>query len=163
VPDQDRLAFSTQTTLSVADTAAIVATLRRRFPAIEGPRGEDICYATTNRQQAVASLAERCDLVLVVGAPNSSNSRRLVEVASRAGCPRAELIQTEADLDWAWLEGVTAVGLTAGASAPEILVRRVIEALGRRFSLTVEDVTVVDERVFFRAPPPPRRAIAGVA
>ena len=162
VPDPERVAFSTQTTLSVADTAAIVATLERRFPAIVRPRGEDICYATTNRQQAVAALAERVDLVLVVGAPNSSNSRRLVEVALRAGCPRAELIQSHADLDWAWLEGVTTVGLTAGASAPEILVQQVVDTLSGRFALTVEALEIVDERVFFRSPPPPRRAMAGL-
>ena len=162
VPDAGKVAFSTQTTLSVADTAAIVETLKRRFPEIAGPRGEDICYATTNRQLAVSALAARADLVLVVGAPNSSNSRRLVEVALRDGCARAELIQNVDEVDWGWLEGVQTLGLTAGASAPEILVQGVIDALAARFELAIEDVQVVDEQVYFRAPPPPRRALASV-
>ena len=159
VPDPERVAFSTQTTLSVSDTSAIVAILRRRFPAIEGPRGEDICYATSNRQQAVAALASQVDLVLVVGAPNSSNSRRLVEVALRAGCPKAELIQDARDLDETWLDGVATLGLTAGASAPEILVQEVVGRLGRARTLSIEDVQVVDERVYFRPPPAPRRPL----
>src|SRR5690606_38010467 len=125
----DRLAYVTQTTLSVDDTAGIVAILKRRFPAILGPMKEDICYATTNRQAAVKAIAGRVDLTLVVGAPNSSNSLRLVEVAERAGCPRAILIERAADIPWALFEGITAVGITAGASAPETLVESVIDAM----------------------------------
>jgi 4-hydroxy-3-methylbut-2-enyl diphosphate reductase len=162
VPDPANVAFSTQTTLSVADTAEIVATLQRRFPAMVGPRNEDICYATTNRQQAVSAIAPKVGLVLVVGAPNSSNSRRLVEVALRSGCPKAFLVQSEADIAWSWFEGVEAVGLTAGASAPELLVEGVKKALAARFDLVVEDVVVTEERVTFRAPPAPRRELAAV-
>jgi 4-hydroxy-3-methylbut-2-enyl diphosphate reductase len=160
VTDPTRLAFSTQTTLSVADTAEIVAVLKRRFPGIEGPRGEDICYATTNRQAAVAALAQGCGLVLVVGAANSSNSRRLVEVALRAGSPRAELIADAGAIDWAWLDGVATLGLTAGASAPEALVEGVIAACRARFAVTVDEVRHAEETVTFRAPPTPRRAPA---
>jgi 4-hydroxy-3-methylbut-2-enyl diphosphate reductase len=157
VPDPARVAFSTQTTLSVADTAEIVATLRRRFPTIEGPRGEDICYATTNRQQAVGAIAPRADVMLVVGAGNSSNSMRLVEVARRAGCERAELIRSAADIDWAWLEGASRLGLSAGASAPEVLVDGVIDACRARFEVAIEEVRVADEDVFFKPPPTPLR------
>ena len=160
VPDPARLAYSTQTTLSVADTAGVVEVLKRRFPAIHGPRGEDICYATSNRQRAVAAVAAGADLVLVVGSPNSSNSRRLVEVATQAGCPRAALIDGVAHVDWALLEGVRRLGLSAGASAPEILVDEVIAACRERFDVTVEPVKVVDESVYFRAPPPPLRRSA---
>jgi len=160
VTDPLRVAFSTQTTLWVADTAEIVAVLRRRFPAIEGPRNEDICYATTNRQKAVTAIAAGVDLLLVVGAPNSSNSRRLVEVAMRAGCPEAKLIQSAAEIDWQWLRGVGRLGLTAGASAPEVLVEEVMQVVRERFAVSVEEVQVTDERVTFRIPPIPRRALA---
>jgi 4-hydroxy-3-methylbut-2-enyl diphosphate reductase len=157
VPDPARLAFATQTTLSLADTAAIIAALQARFPAIEGPRDEDICYATTNRQRAVAALAAAADLVLVVGAPNSSNSLRLVEVALQSGCPRAVLVQSAAEIDWAALDGVARLGLSAGASAPEVLVEEVIAACRARFAVTVETVEVARESITFRAPPIPRR------
>jgi 4-hydroxy-3-methylbut-2-en-1-yl diphosphate reductase len=157
VDDPDRLAFATQTTLSVADTKAIVERLQARFPNIEGPRREDICYATTNRQAAVEKVAERADAVLVVGAPNSSNSMRLVEVVQRAGCPHARLIETADQIDWDWLDGVRTLGLTAGASAPEILVQGVVEACRERFEVTAEEVQVTTEDVVFRAPPVPTR------
>jgi 4-hydroxy-3-methylbut-2-enyl diphosphate reductase len=157
VVDPLNVAYSTQTTLSVADTRAIVEALKQRFPAIEGPRGEDICYATTNRQRSVEAVAAGADAVLVVGAPASSNSRRLVEVALKTGCERAALIETARDIDWPSLEGVRRLGLTAGASAPEILVDEVIAACRERFTVTIEEVRVVDEDVFFRAPPSPLR------
>jgi 4-hydroxy-3-methylbut-2-en-1-yl diphosphate reductase len=155
VPDPTRVAYSTQTTLSVTDTAEIVAALRRRFPAIDGPRNEDICYATTNRQRAVAAIAPSVDLFLVVGSRNSSNSMRLVEVALKNGSARAELIGSAQDIDWAWLEGVGTLGLSAGASAPEILVEQVIEACRQRFAVTLEDARLADENVSFRVPPIP--------
>jgi 4-hydroxy-3-methylbut-2-enyl diphosphate reductase len=151
-PRATGLAYVTQTTLSVDDTAAIAAALRRRFPAIVGPRKDDICYATTNRQHAVKELAARADAVLVVGAPNSSNSRRLVEVAQSAGCERALLIQRARDIDWAALAGVTTLGITAGASAPESLVQEVIDAARERFSLAVEELAVTREDVHFNLP-----------
>lgn len=151
-PDPGQLAFVTQTTLSVDDTAAIVAALQQRFPAIVGPRREDICYATTNRQQSVKSIAANCDAIAVVGAPNSSNSRRLVEVAERAGCPRAFLVQRGADLDLDALAGVRRLGITAGASAPEILVEEVIAACRERFDVTVEEHRLTDENVVFKLP-----------
>jgi 4-hydroxy-3-methylbut-2-enyl diphosphate reductase len=157
VPDPARVAYATQTTLSVADTAAVVEVLERRFPLVEGPRSEDICYATTNRQRAVAAIAPGADLVLVVGAPNSSNSRRLVEVALQSGCPRASLIENAGDIDWRALQGVRRLGLSAGASAPEVLVDEVIAACRARFEVTVEDVRLVEENVWFRAPPVPLR------
>jgi len=150
--DPERLAYVTQTTLSVDDTAAIVEALRARFPAVVGPRREDICYATTNRQQAVKAIAQRCDAIAVVGAPNSSNSRRLVEVATRAGCPRAFLIQRGRDLDVDGLEGVRTLGITAGASAPDVLVEEVIAACRTRFDVTVEEVRLTDEDVVFKLP-----------
>ena len=159
VADPDNTAFATQTTLSVTDTAAIVETLKARFPAIEGPRSEDICYATTNRQEAVAVMAPRCDLVLVVGAPNSSNSLRLVEVALNNGAARASLIQTAADIDWDSMDGIATVGLTAGASAPELLVEQVIEAFRGHFDVTLETVHHTDENVHFRVPPIPARRL----
>lgn len=158
VPDPARVAYATQTTLSVADTAEIVARLQERFPLIEGPRREDICYATTNRQRAVAAVAAEADLVWVVGAPNSSNSLRLVEVALRAGCPRARLLQDAEGIDWDELAGVRRLGLTAGASAPERLVRGVIDRLRERFGVRVRDVRLVEENVAFRLPPVPRLA-----
>ena len=151
VADPDRLAFLTQTTLSVDDTAEMVATLQRRFPAMAPPRGEDICYATSNRQAAVKAIAGQCDVMLVIGAPNSSNSLRLVEVAQRAGCA-AYLVQRGDDVDFAWLEGADAVGITAGASAPETLVREVIARLGTRFDLTEREVVTADENIAFKLP-----------
>jgi len=157
VPDPERVAFSTQTTLSLSDTGQIVAVLKRRFPALQGPRNEDICYATTNRQRAVAAIAPTADLVLVVGAPNSSNSMRLVEVAREAGCPRAELVRTEADIDWSWLDGVKRLGLSAGASAPEILVERVVAACRERFAVRIEEVRLAEETIYFKPPPTPLR------
>jgi 4-hydroxy-3-methylbut-2-enyl diphosphate reductase len=149
--DPEALAFLTQTTLSVDDTAEIVAILRRRFPSIQGPRSEDICYATSNRQAAVKAIAGRCDALLVIGSPNSSNSLRLVEVAEREGA-RARLVGRGADLDFAWLEGVTTLGITAGASAPELLVREVVDALRARFAVTEEPVDGVEERMTFKLP-----------
>jgi 4-hydroxy-3-methylbut-2-en-1-yl diphosphate reductase len=152
VRDPKKLAFITQTTLSVDDTAEIVTALRSRFPSIIGPHKEDICYATTNRQAAVKAIAGRIDALLVIGAPNSSNSRRLVEVGRAAGCPHAQLIQRAAEIDWRALEGARALGLTAGASAPEILVDEVIAALAERFDLTQEKVETAVERVEFKVP-----------
>lgn len=157
VADPGSLAFATQTTLSVADTAEIVAALQKRFPEIEGPRNEDICYATTNRQEAVAEIAAKTQLFLVVGASNSSNSQRLVEVARRHGCPRAELIATAEDIDWSWFEGVSAIGLSAGASAPEILVEAVIAACEQRFAVHRHKHSGAEENVYFRVPPIPSR------
>jgi 4-hydroxy-3-methylbut-2-enyl diphosphate reductase len=150
--DPDRLAYITQTTLSVDDTAEIVAALQARFPAIEGPHKEDICYATTNRQAAVKAIAPQVDALLVIGAPNSSNSKRLVEVGRGAGCAYAQLVQRATDIDWRALEGATAVGLTAGASAPEVLVNEVIDAFRDRYALTVETVETAQEKVVFRVP-----------
>jgi 4-hydroxy-3-methylbut-2-enyl diphosphate reductase len=150
--DPARLAYTTQTTLSVDDTAAIVAVLRARFPQIVGPRKEDICYATTNRQAAVKSIAPRCDAVIVVGAPNSSNSLRLVEVAERSGCPKALLVRQAADIPWPAFEGVATLGITAGASAPEELVMQIVEAFRQRFEAIVESVVTTEERIAFNVP-----------
>lgn len=152
VRDPERLAFVTQTTLSVDDTADIVAALTARFPAIVGPHKEDICYATTNRQEAVKAMAPKCDAMLVVGAPNSSNSKRLVEVGARAGCAYAQLVQRAADVDWRALEGIASVGITAGASAPEVLITEVIDAFKARFDVTVEKVVTAEENVEFKVP-----------
>jgi 4-hydroxy-3-methylbut-2-enyl diphosphate reductase len=152
VRDPARLAFVTQTTLSVDDTAEIVAALQRRFPLIQGPAREDICYATTNRQTAVKAMAPSCEAILVVGAPNSSNSRRLVEVARKAGCPYAQLIETAAEIDWRALEGVRSIGITAGASAPEELVAAVIDALRARHEVTIHPVVTAEEDVEFKVP-----------
>ncbi len=152
VRDADNLAYVTQTTLSIDDTAEIVAVLTRRFPGIRGPRRADICYATSNRQQAVKEIAPQCDVLIVIGASNSSNSNRLVEVAALNGCARALLVQRAADIDWSSLEGVRRLGLTAGASAPEILVQDVIEACRARFDVTLEEVTVTLEEVSFSLP-----------
>ena len=149
--DASNLAFLTQTTLSVDDTADIIAILRRRFPDILAPRGEDICYATSNRQAAVKNIAGRCDFLLVIGSPNSSNSLRLVEVAEREGTP-ARLVGRATDLDFTWLDGVKTLGITAGASAPEILVREVIDHLGERFEVFEEPVEGVEERMVFKLP-----------
>lgn len=150
--DALRLAYITQTTLSVDDTAEIVALLRQRFPAIAGPRREDICYATSNRQAAVKAIAARCDVLLVLGAPNSSNSRRLVEVAGRAGCPRALLVQDAGEIDFGLFAGIGALGITAGASAPETLVREVLDAFALRFETSVEEIAVTREDVVFNLP-----------
>ena len=152
VRDPARLAYVTQTTLSVDDTAEIVAALQARFPAIIGPHKEDICYATTNRQEAVKAMAPKCDAMLVVGAPNSSNSRRLVEVGQRAGCAYAQLVQRATDIDWRALEGIRSVGITAGASAPEELVNEVIDAFRARYDVAVEQVTTAEENVEFKVP-----------
>lgn len=150
--DPDRLAFVTQTTLSVDDTADIVAALQARFPQMQAPHKEDICYATTNRQAAVKAMASKCDAVFVIGAPNSSNSVRLVEVALKAGAPRARLVSSAADVEWEELEGVKTVGITAGASAPEDLVQGLIDGLAKRFDIHREDVRVTDEDVVFKLP-----------
>jgi len=151
VPEEASLAFLTQTTLSVDDTAAIVEALKRRFPAIRAPRSEDICYATSNRQAAVKAIARECDRMLVIGAPNSSNSLRLAEVAERIGVP-ARLIESAADIDWEWLGQPATVGLTAGASAPEVLVREVVDALSERFEVTEEIADHSPERMTFKLP-----------
>ncbi|MEZ5655646.1 MAG: 4-hydroxy-3-methylbut-2-enyl diphosphate reductase [Sphingobium sp.] len=145
------LSYLTQTTLSVDDTAAIIAILNERFPAIVAPKGEDICYATSNRQAAVKAIARKADAVLVIGAPNSSNSLRLVECAEREGA-KAMLIQRGSELDLAWLEGVHALGVTAGASAPEVLVREVVDALARHFTLTESEVETAEENISFKLP-----------
>ncbi|RLK08128.1 4-hydroxy-3-methylbut-2-enyl diphosphate reductase [Ruegeria conchae] len=152
VRDPDKLAFVTQTTLSVDDTKDIIAALEARFPAIVGPHKEDICYATTNRQEAVKAVAPKSDALLVVGAPNSSNSRRLVEVASRAGCNYAQLVQRATEIDWRALEGIASVAVTAGASAPEVLVNEVIEAFRDHYDVTVELVETATENVEFKVP-----------
>jgi 4-hydroxy-3-methylbut-2-enyl diphosphate reductase len=147
----EQLAYLTQTTLSVDDTAEVIAALERRYPNISGPRAEDICYATSNRQAAVKDLAQDCDLVLVIGSPNSSNALRLVEVAERLGTP-AKLIQRASEIDFAWLDGVTTLGLTAGASAPEILVREVVDALGRYRPVVEKTITAAEEKMVFKLP-----------
>jgi 4-hydroxy-3-methylbut-2-enyl diphosphate reductase len=152
VRDETRLAFVTQTTLSVDDTAEIVAALQARFPAIIGPHKEDICYATTNRQEAVKAMAKRAEAMLVVGAPNSSNSKRLVEVGARAGCFYAQLVQRAADIDWRALDGIASIGITAGASAPEVLVNEVIDAFRARYDVTVEVIETAQENVEFKVP-----------
>jgi 4-hydroxy-3-methylbut-2-en-1-yl diphosphate reductase len=156
--DSENLAFLTQTTLSVDDTAEIVAVLERRFPSIVGPKGEDICYATSNRQDAVKAIAHECDLVLVIGAPNSSNSLRLVEVAARSGA-KAHLVQRAEDISMNWFDGVDTLGLTAGASAPEVLVREIIDALAGHFELDEQQVTTAEESITFKLP----RELAGAA
>ena len=148
----NRFSINCQTTLSVDDTAEMIEVLRRRFPMIHGPKKEDICYATTNRQQAVKAIAARCDAILVVGAPNSSNSQRLVEVARKLGCTKAMLVQRAADIDWARIEGVRTLGVTAGASAPQVLVDEVIAACRECYDATVEVVTVTSENVRFKLP-----------
>ena len=152
VEDPERLAYITQTTLSVDDTVEIIEVLQRRFPAISGPKKEDICYATTNRQEAVKEIAAECDALLVVGAPNSSNSARLVEVASKLGCREAMLVQRAADVDWDRLGDIACLGITAGASAPEILVEEVIAACRARFEVEIKEVTVTTENVVFKLP-----------
>lgn len=150
--DPEKLAFITQTTLSIDDTADIVAALHAKFPAVVGPHKEDICYATTNRQVAVKEIAPKVDGLLVVGAPNSSNSKRLVEVASNAGCTYAQLVQRASEIDWRSLEGVRSIGITAGASAPELLVNEVINSFRERFDVSVELVETAKENVNFKVP-----------
>ena len=152
VPHPENLAFVTQTTLSVDDTAEIIEILQRRFPMIEAPRKEDICYATTNRQAAVKKLADECEAMIVLGAPNSSNSNRLAEVALTIGCPKSTLIQRAAELEDGWLDGVSTLGITAGASAPEVLVQELIDTLAAQFDLTVEERNIIDENVTFSLP-----------
>jgi 4-hydroxy-3-methylbut-2-enyl diphosphate reductase len=152
VRDPGKLAYVTQTTLSVDDTRDVIAVLQRRFPDIRGPYREDICYATTNRQEAVKAIAPRIDLLLVVGAPNSSNSKRLVEVGEKSGCPRALLVQRAADLDWDKLGGLQRLGLTAGASAPEVLVNEIVDAFRNHYEVSVERVTLREENVSFKLP-----------
>jgi 4-hydroxy-3-methylbut-2-enyl diphosphate reductase len=151
LPEQANLAFLTQTTLSVDDTAAIVTALKARFPSIRAPRSEDICYATSNRQAAVKAIAAECDRMLVIGAPNSSNSLRLAEVAQRLGVP-ARLIERAADIDWDWLGQPETVGITAGASAPEVLVREVVDALRTHFDVREEEADHSPERMTFKLP-----------
>jgi 4-hydroxy-3-methylbut-2-enyl diphosphate reductase len=152
VRDPERLAYITQTTLSIDDTAGVVTALQRRFPNIVGPHKEDICYATTNRQEAVKAIAPLCDALLVVGAPNSSNSKRLVEVASRAGCSYAQLVQRAKDIDWRALDGINTIGITAGASAPDVLIQEVIDAFSDHYSVTIETVETAKENVSFKVP-----------
>ncbi len=152
VADPETLAYVTQTTLSVEETSEIVAVLTRRFPGIAAPHKEDICYATTNRQAAVKEVARRCDALVVIGAPNSSNSNRLAEVARDSGCEKALLIQRAAGIDRDWLDGVARLGLTAGASAPEILVREMIDRCAEWFEVTVEEVVLIRESVEFSLP-----------
>jgi 4-hydroxy-3-methylbut-2-en-1-yl diphosphate reductase len=154
--DPGNLAFVTQTTLSLEDTAEMVDALRRRFPEIAAPHKEDICYATTNRQDAVKALAARCDLLLVVGARNSSNSVRLVEVGLRAGARDAKLVDEAAHIDWSWFDGIETLGLTAGASAPELLVQGVLAAVSERYDIAIEEIATRRETVTFKLP----RAIA---
>lgn len=148
----ESLAYITQTTLSVDDTKDVVSALIARFPKIVGPHKEDICYATTNRQEAVKEMAPKINALLVVGAPNSSNSRRLVEVGSAAGCEYSMLVQTEADIDWRAIEGITSVGLSAGASAPEVLIDGVLAAFQERYDVTIERVVTAEENVTFKVP-----------
>ncbi|MFS4437935.1 4-hydroxy-3-methylbut-2-enyl diphosphate reductase [Paracoccaceae bacterium GXU_MW_L88] len=150
--DPEKLAFITQTTLSVDDTKDIVAALNARFPAIIGPHKEDICYATTNRQEAVKAMAPKIDALLVIGAPNSSNSQRLVEVGRKAGCSYAQLVQRADDIDWRALGGIARIGITAGASAPEVLVNEVVDAFKDRYDVTEEFVTTAEENIEFKVP-----------
>lgn len=157
--DDTALAFVTQTTLSVDDTSEIINALRQRFPAIVGPHKEDICYATTNRQEAIKKVALLADAVIVVGSPNSSNSQRLREVAERAGAKKAVLLLRTSEIDWSMFEGIRTLAITAGASAPEILVEQMIDAFAERWSVTTETVTTADESVFFPLP----RTLRGAA
>jgi len=152
VDDDSKLAYCTQTTLSVDDTAGIVEVLQQRFPQIKSPRKEDICYATTNRQAAMKAIAPLSDAVMVIGAPNSSNSNRLVEVAALNGCEKAMLVQRVNDIDWSWLDGVNSLGLSAGASAPEILINEVIEKAKEFFIVELEEIAITQENVHFKVP-----------
>ena len=158
--DETNLAYITQTTLSIDDTAEIVELLKKRFPAIVGPHKEDICYATTNRQEAVKRAAPLVEAMIVVGAPNSSNSQRLREVAERAGCKYAALVQRASEIDWEKFSGLRSLGITAGASAPEILVEEVLDAFASRYTLEVETMTAADEGMFFPLPRPLRQTEA---
>ena len=150
--DANKLAYITQTTLSVDDTIDIIAVLKQRFPTIATPFKDDICYATTNRQVAVKAIAPKAERVIVVGAPNSSNSMRLVEVAERAGCPKAMLVQRATEIPWALFEGIKTVGITAGASAPEVLVNEIVDAFKARFEVRVESVVTAVENIAFNVP-----------
>ncbi len=150
--DETKLAYITQTTLSVDDTIEMVEALKARFPSIQGPHKDDICYATTNRQSAVKAIANRCDALLVVGAPNSSNSKRLVEVALRAGCPKAMLVQKASEIPWENLQNIGTIGVSAGASAPELLVTEIIDQFKARYEVSVEIVTTAKEDVIFKIP-----------
>ena len=152
LPADQPLAYITQTTLSVDDTAAIIEALGNLYPGLIGPAKKDICYATTNRQEAVKAIAKKCDALVVLGAPNSSNSKRLVEVAAINGCPEARLIQNADEMEWGWLAGKAVLGVTAGASAPEILVEQVIDACRARFTITLEEVEIARENVQFKLP-----------
>lgn len=152
VQDRGNLAFCTQTTLSVDDTADVVAALKDKFPAIIGPGREDICYATTNRQAAVKAIAPRCDALMVIGAPNSSNSNRLVEVGVAYGCEKAMLVQRASEINWDWFTNINTLGLTAGASAPEVLIDEVIAAARERFNVMVEEIAITRENVVFNIP-----------
>jgi 4-hydroxy-3-methylbut-2-enyl diphosphate reductase len=152
VREPGKLAYVTQTTLSVDDTKDVIAALQKRFPAIRRPYKEDICYATTNRQEAVKQIAPQVELLIVVGAPNSSNSRRLVEVGERHGTPRSMLVQRASELDWPTLRGLSTIGITAGASAPELLVNEIIDAFRGHYDVTVETVTLREENVSFKLP-----------
>ncbi|ODA67245.1 4-hydroxy-3-methylbut-2-enyl diphosphate reductase [Methyloligella halotolerans] len=158
--DPEMLACTTQTTLSVDDTREILEALKARFPKLKVPTKDDICYATTNRQEAVKSIAPKCDRMIVVGSPNSSNSQRLVEVALRAGCPQAVLLQGAQEIDWDMFDGIGSLGVTAGASAPEILVDEIIDAFRARFSAEVETVTTAQESISFKLPRPLREHAA---
>lgn len=152
VEDANNLAFCTQTTLSVDDTADVVEALKQKYPAIVGPGREDICYATTNRQAAVKAIAPRCDALMVIGAPNSSNSNRLVEVGVAYGCEKAILVQRASDIDWSWFDHIHTLGLTAGASAPDVLIEEVILAIREKFDVQVEEVSITKENVVFNIP-----------
>lgn len=152
VRDAEKLAFVTQTTLSVDDTADVVEALQARFPEIQGPHKEDICYATTNRQESVKAMAAKTNAMLVVGAPNSSNSKRLVEVGAKAGCSYSQLVQRATDIDWRALEGIESIGITAGASAPDVLITEVIDAFKAKYEVTVEVVETAKENVEFKVP-----------
>ncbi len=159
VSDPDNLAWATQTTLSVEDTRDVVEALQKRFPNIVGPHKNDICYATTNRQEAVSAIASKVEALIVVGSPNSSNSQRLREVAERAGCKVARLILRADEIDWAEFEGIRTLGITAGASAPEVLVEEIMDAFAKRRSITVETVTTAQEDMFFPLPRELREAV----
>lgn len=159
VRNPEKLAFITQTTLSVDDTAEIALALKARFPAILAPAKDDICYATTNRQAAVKAVAPKIDALLVIGAPNSSNSRRLVEVGKAAGCAYSQLVQRATDIDWRALEGISSIGITAGASAPEVLINEVIDAFRARFNVTIELVETAVETIEFKVPRILREAV----
>ncbi len=162
VEDPNKLAYATQTTLSVTDTASIIEALKIRFPAIQGPRSEDICYATSSRQRAVAVIAKKVDAFLVVGSSNSSNSKRLVEVAKDNGCINAHLVGDSGEIDWKNFDHVRSVGMSAGASAPEVLVQEVIKSFRARFDVQVVEEVIEKEDVFFRSPPIPRRATPSI-